>query len=202
MSYRMARLMTRAAKARTKRPQLWKTKPQWRFIDETAPLEVAPHAVGWAVLQVAPRMEKKAAEDLRDAGYLVWYPQTIQMRTNQQRMTRRKFNEPLFPRYIFASQDRPTSLGMLDCKHVSRIIGVVPQCLMDDLSARQRGGEFIAKKAAPFVKGERVQVTEGVFSSFDGIIAKVGRDRASVLLSIFGRPTLVEFELGQLQEAA
>jgi len=94
------------AKARQKRPELWvaKAKPV-REIDDTEPLEPAPQATGWVVLMVEPRMEAKAATALRDAGYVAWYPQTVEeIRTERRgQKTRRKVNRPLFPRYLFAA---------------------------------------------------------------------------------------------------
>jgi transcription antitermination factor NusG len=201
MSYRIARLMTRAAKARTIRPHLWKKK-QWRFIDETSPLQPAPQAGVWHVLLVEPRMEKKAAEALREAGYTAWYPQTVEMRTNQQRMLRRKFNEPLFQRYVFVT-GQGYRLGMVDCKHVSMVVGKISQKDINDLSGRQAGGEFVAKVAGHgFAKGEHVKVKEGPFGGLDGIVEKTTRDRVSILMNILGRSTEISVDASVIEMAA
>ncbi|MFN6950965.1 MAG: transcription termination/antitermination protein NusG [Albidovulum sp.] len=101
MKTRLNRMM---AKSRQKRPELWVAKAkQWRDIDETVPLDPAPAASGWVVLMVEPRMEVKAAAALRDAGYVAWYPQTVEETKNEKRKVRRKVNRPLFPRYLFAA---------------------------------------------------------------------------------------------------
>lgn len=204
MTYRIARLMTRAAKARIKRPELWRPKKkQWRLIDDTTPLTAAPDADRWAVLLVEPRAETKAAEALREAGYEAWYPQTVEMRTFQERMIRHRFNLPLFPRYVFAAYIGRAKTGMADCKHVSRIVGYVPQILMDNLSGRQTGGEFITKDAGHgFAKGDAVRVKDGPFSDLNGIIGKVGPSRVSVLISLFGSVRAIEMDAKILEVAA
>lgn len=202
MSYRIARLMTRAAKARSIKPHLWKKKQQWRFVDETSPLHPAPQSDRWVVLLVEPRMEKKAAEELRNAGFTAWYPQTVEMRTNQQRMFRRKFNEPLFPRYVFAS-GYGYSLGMVDCKHISMVVGTISQKDMDDLSGRQTCGEFVAKVAGHgFARGEQVKVKEGPFGGLHGIVEKTTRDRVSILMNILGRSTEISVDASVIELAA
>lgn len=116
------RLTRRAAKARQKNPHKWltdylgrkhprepKAKPkEWREVDETKPLLAAPAASGWVVLMVEPRMEGKASEALRDAGYVAWHPQTVEITQDTRRKVRRKVNRPLFPRYLFAAAGEPT----------------------------------------------------------------------------------------------
>jgi len=115
-----SKLARRAAKNRLKNPHKWlsdyigerhgkqsktKAKPEWREVDETTALEPAPTASGWVVLMVEPRMEAKAATALRDAGYVGWFPQTVEEIKTERRGQRikRKVNRPLFPRYLFAA---------------------------------------------------------------------------------------------------
>lgn len=102
---RMNRLMAKGARMQAAlAPTVWNAKKKvWRFLDETRPLVEPVNAGRWAVLQVAPRMEAKAEQALRDAGYHAWFPQTIRMTENRSLMVRRKFNEPLFARYVFAA---------------------------------------------------------------------------------------------------
>lgn len=89
----------------TRQPRTWRDQSgrQWRDIDQTTPLLAAPDAAAWSALIVAPRMESDAARALREAGYLAWYPQTVETVTSQHRRTRTKVNRPLFPRYVFAA---------------------------------------------------------------------------------------------------
>lgn len=235
---RINRLMLKGARMQAVlAPTVWNARKKvWRHIDETRPLEAPPEAGRWAVLQVAPRMELKASEALRDAGYHAWYPQEVLCTENRALMVRRKFNLPLFARYLFAAPgnvverrswpDRRTSrqiadraasgprkqfsdwmlspqaVGMVDCEHVSRIVAYVPQALLDNLSGRQKGGEFVvSNKRVAFRAGEKVRINDGVFQSLDGVVHRSERDRVAVLMSFFGGETIVEFEASQVEAA-
>jgi transcription antitermination factor NusG len=198
MKTKLARLY---AKSRQKRPELWVAKAKaWRDIDETEPLHPAPKAFGWVVLMVEPRMELKAATALTEAGYVAWFPQTVEVVKSEKRKLRRRVNRPLFARYLFAAHRG--RIGMADCDHVSAIIGEVPQALIDNLSARQGLGEFEATEPArTFGKGSRVRITDGPFSGFDGIVHQAAKERVDVLLTLFGREQPVRFEAGQVEAA-
>lgn len=209
-----------------RQPRTWRDHNgrQWRDLDETSPLTAAPEASAWLALIVAPRMEDAAAEALRDAGYIAWYPQTVETVTRQWRRVRVKVNRPLFPRYVFAAAAEPTggvykvvgmggsgsaakgahgpSLGMLDCDHVVRIVGAVGPGLMADLSRRQAGGEFVADlRQSIYRRGSRVRIIDGPFQGLDGIVHRAEGERVEVLMQIFATETKVRFEAGQVRAA-
>ena len=113
------------AKARARQPRLWTDHNgrQWRDLDETIELEPAPLVGRWSVLTVAPRMEAQAAEALQDAGYIAWYPQTVETAVSSSRRTRTKVNRPLFPRYVFAAAGEVSERQAWPDKGSSRLIG-------------------------------------------------------------------------------
>ncbi|MBS0842465.1 transcription termination/antitermination protein NusG, partial [Klebsiella sp. MC1F] len=57
-----------------------------------------------------------------------------------------------------------------------------------------------AKTTTDFVEGMNVKVTHGPFAEFDGTIAEVNLDRATVkvMVTIFGRETPVELGFDQV----
>ena len=197
---------------------------KWRDLDETSPLVAAPEASAWLALIVAPRMEEAAADALRDAGYIAWYPQTVETVTRQWRRVRVKVNRPLFPRYVFAAAAEPTggvskvvgmggsgrttkgahgpSMGMLDCDHVVRIVGAVGPGLMADLSRRQAGGEFVTElRQSLYRRGARVRIIDGPFQGLDGIVHRGEAERIDVLVGMLGQQVSVRIDTDQVRAA-
>ena len=84
--------------------------------------------------------------------------------------------------------------------------GKTPQPLRQDEVNRLLGiAEAVAeaepKEEIPFLIGQVVEITEGPFSDFSGTVEEVLADKGKVRVSVslFGRPTAVEFDYLQLR---
>ena len=60
--------------------------------------------------------------------------------------------------------------------------------------------EHIESKKLKYIIGERVVISEGPFSSFEGIISDVKGDKVDVEVKIFGRNTAVSLTLNQIEK--
>jgi transcriptional antiterminator NusG len=60
--------------------------------------------------------------------------------------------------------------------------------------------EHIESKKLKYIIGERVVISEGPFSSFEGIISDVKGDKVDIEVKIFGRNTAVSLTLNQIEK--
>lgn len=123
---------------------------------------------------------------------------------------------------------KPNWNKLLRCKGVRRIMALlgedgyyrpipIPRKIVLDMVVKQRRGVFDETEAGAirrdelkkekharlksiFKKGSTVLVTDGPFASFPGLVEHI-RDNGALLIevSIFGRPTPVELEPGQVE---
>jgi transcriptional antiterminator NusG len=60
--------------------------------------------------------------------------------------------------------------------------------------------QHVDSKILKYITGERVTVIEGPFSTFEGVISEIKGEKAEIEIKIFGRNTVVELTLNQIEK--
>jgi transcription termination/antitermination protein NusG len=159
----------------------------------------------WYIVHTYSNFEKKVAESLKEQAVqkhledsfeqvLVPTEEVVEIRRGRRIKSERRF----FPGYVLA-KNTPKVTGFLGS-------GLKPVPISDAEANRILNqvaeGVERPKASITFEVGEQVKVAEGPFASFNGQIEEVDeeRSRLKVAVSIFGRPTPVELEYGQVEK--
>jgi len=171
----------------------------------------------WYIVQAYSNFERKVADSIREQAkqrhldhlfdeVMVPTEKVVEVRRGQKVDAERKF----FPGYVLVKMDLTDEAYHL-IKNTPKVTGFLgadnkPKPISDAEAQRilhqvQEGIER-PKPSVSFEVGEQVRVSEGPFASFNGVVEEVddGRSRLKVAVSIFGRPTRVELEMGQVEK--
>ena len=171
----------------------------------------------WYVVHVYSGFEKKVAQSIREQAeqknvaekfeeVLVPTEEVVEVKRGAKVSSERKF----FPGYVLVKMDLTDETWHL-VKNTPKVTGFLggkgrPVPISEAEAARimhqvQEGIER-PKPSVSFEVGEQVRVSEGPFASFNGVVEEVddARSRLKVAVSIFGRPTRVELEMGQVEK--
>ena len=153
------------------------------------------------------RIERNGMQD-RFGEILIPTEEVVEMREGQKRRSERKF----FPGYVLVQMDMDNDTWHM-VKDVPKVLGFIggttdhPAPITDReadaiLQRIQEGTEKPRPKVL-FEPGEVVRVTDGPFTSFNGVVEDVDENhsRLKVSVSIFGRATPVELEYAQVEKA-
>lgn len=109
--------------------------------------------------------------------------------------------EKIFPGYLLVNMEMVGEAHRLvaTTPRVTRFLGgEQPMSLSDReverIFSQMEGGLSVSTDKSLFVEGSEVQIIDGAFSGFSGVIEKVDEEheRVTVMVSIFGRMTPVE----------
>ncbi|MCW8826621.1 MAG: transcription termination/antitermination protein NusG [Gammaproteobacteria bacterium] len=153
------------------------------------------------------RIERYGMQD-KFGEILVPTEEVVEMRDGQKRSTSRKF----FPGYVLVQMELDDDTWHM-VKDVPRVLGFIggtadrPAPISDDEANRilnriQEGVEKPRPKVL-YEAGEVVQITDGPFNDFSGVVEEVDyeKNRLRVAVLIFGRSTPVDLEFGQVEKA-
>ncbi len=171
----------------------------------------------WYIVQTYSNFERKVAESITEKAahsglgeyfedVLVPTEKVVEVRRGRKVDTERRF----FPGYVLVKMDMTDDTFHM-IKNISKVTGFLgadnkPMPISETeaqsiLHQVQEGVEH-PKPSITFEVGEQVRVADGPFASFNGFVEEVDEERArlKVEVSIFGRPTPVELEYGQVEK--
>ena len=171
----------------------------------------------WYIVHAYSNFEKKVSESIREQAkqrgledlfeqVLVPTEKVTEVRRGRKVDAERKF----FPGYVLVKMNLTDEAFHL-IKNTPKVTGFLgadnkpmPISESEAMSILQQVQEGVdhPKPSVSFEVGENVRVSDGPFASFNGVVEEVDeeRSRLKVEVSIFGRPTPVELEYGQVEK--
>src|SRR5216683_2705899 len=153
-------------------------------------------AARWYVIHVYSGFEKKVAQSIREQAeqksvaeqfeqVLVPTEEVVEVKRGAKVTSERKF----FPGYVLVKMELTDETWHLvkNTPKVTNFLG---------------GGGRGRPVSITFEVGEQVRVSDGPFTSFNGVVEEVDEEKAriKVAVSIFGRATPVELEYSQVEK--
>lgn len=174
----------------------------------------------WYSVSVLSNFEKKVAEAIRQSvaekgleeeidEVLVPTEEVIEIRRGKKVTSERRY----MPGYVLVHMEMSDRTYHL-VNSINRVTGFLgaqgkPMPMRDDevngiLNRTSEGEKLAPRNLIRFDVGERVNVTDGPFEGFSGMVEEIDEiaARVKVTVSIFGRPTPVELEFTQVAKTA
>ncbi|MBS0272673.1 MAG: transcription termination/antitermination protein NusG [Proteobacteria bacterium] len=175
------------------------------------------HGSRWYVVNVYSGFEKKVADHIREQAakkglaeqiemILVPTEEVVEIKKGAKTTSERQF----FPGYVLIKMQLSDEVWHL-VRHTPKVSGFlgargkptpVSQGEVDRILAQVQEGIQKPKSTISFDVGEQVRVSEGPFSSFNGIVEEVDEEkqRLKVAVSIFGRSTPIDLDFVQVEK--
>ena len=173
----------------------------------------------WFIVQSHSNFEGKVAKTIKEEAEKYNFSDKIEEIivpthdiTEVKRGKRIQRKKKYFPGYVLIKSEMNNDLYHMikNIKKVSGFLGTkgVPAPVSDKeiekILGQIKDGVAQPKSAIDYSIGEKVQVIDGPFASFNGMIEDIDEEksRLKVSVSIFGRPTPVDLEYNQVEKVS
>ena len=173
----------------------------------------------WYIVQSHSSFENKVAQLIKDEAEKAKVGEKIEEIvvpthniTEVKRGKRVQRKKKYFPGYVLIKSEMDNELYHMikGIKKVSGFLGSkgIPVPVSDKeiekILGQIKDGVSQPKSSIEYNVGEKVQVIDGPFASFNGLVEDVDEEKArlKVSVSIFGRPTPVDLEFNQVEKTS
>ena len=173
----------------------------------------------WYIIQSHSSFENKVAQEIKEEAQKANLSDKIEEIivpthdiTEVKRGKRVQRKKKYFPGYVLLKSEMDNTIYHLikNLKKVSGFLGSkgtpipVSEKEIEKILGQIKDGVVQPKSGIEYNVGEKVQVVDGPFASFSGLVEDIDEDklRLKVSVSIFGRPTPVDLEYSQVEKAS
>ena len=173
----------------------------------------------WYIVQSHSSFENKVAQEIKEEATKANLSDKIEEIivpthdiTEVKRGKRVQRKKKYFPGYVLLKSEMNNTIYHMikNLKKVSGFIGTrgtpipVSEKEIEKILGQIKDGVVQPKSGVEYNVGEKVQVIDGPFASFSGLVEDIDEDklRLKVSVSIFGRPTPVDLEYSQVEKAS
>ena len=171
----------------------------------------------WYIIQSHSSFENKVAQEIKEEAQKANLSDKIEEIivpthdiTEVKRGKRVQRKKKYFPGYVLLKSEMDNTIYHLikSLKKVSGFLGSkgtpipVSEKEIEKILGQIKDGVVQPKSGIEYNVGEKVQVIDGPFASFSGLVEDIDEDklRLKVSVSIFGRPTPVDLEYSQVEK--
>ena len=171
----------------------------------------------WYIVQSHSSFENKVAQEIKEEATKANLSDKIEEIivpthdiTEVKRGKRVQRKKKYFPGYVLLKSEMDNTIYHMikNLKKVSGFLGTrgtpipVSEKEIEKILGQIKDGISQAQTSIEYSVGEKVQVIDGPFASFNGLVEDIDEDKSKLKVSvlIFGRPTPVELEYNQVEK--